>query len=174
MDQSLLSRQNAMVSSIEARLPSRFRRSRSSRSQSSSLSLLPPAMPRLSRSRFCRSCVAFSSRRHLSFSCIISSGDIPSYKFATTRGGTPAAGGGSSGSDWSFTSAAPPVPDLPEAPPDSEAFGPSSAASLPEIGPVEKLVLRLFFWASRATSQCGGRHQGPSSHRRKDCVRQAL
>mmetsp|Transcript_14916 Transcript_14916/g.31231 ORF Transcript_14916/g.31231 Transcript_14916/m.31231 type:complete len:228 (-) Transcript_14916:1341-2024(-) len=71
---SLLSRQKVIASRMWQRAFVTFRSNCSNLSQSLSMRRLPPVSPFLSRSRFWRSCVAFSSRRWRSFSSSMSSG----------------------------------------------------------------------------------------------------
>mmetsp|Transcript_80709 Transcript_80709/g.237183 ORF Transcript_80709/g.237183 Transcript_80709/m.237183 type:complete len:244 (+) Transcript_80709:1517-2248(+) len=137
MAQSLLSRQNTMASRMRLRELVTPRSNCSRRSQSLSLSRLPPAKPFLSRSRFCRSCVALSSRRCRSRSSSMSACvqvDIMTLGWTTPDRAT------------GFAVVA-------------GVMG-TGAGRAGGGGAEEKFVL-LFL--SDSTSQSGGRHQAPPS-----------
>mmetsp|Transcript_127512 Transcript_127512/g.369150 ORF Transcript_127512/g.369150 Transcript_127512/m.369150 type:complete len:468 (+) Transcript_127512:922-2325(+) len=168
MAHSLLSRQKAIVSRIVLRDFVTLRSSCSKRSQSVSVKRLPPAMPRLSRSRRCRSKVARSSRRWRSTSSSKSSLLSPANADEVDR--VAGFGAGAACPTAGLVDALlPPTANCPCAACGGAAV---RAACSRCIGPDEKLVLRSRF--STAASHGGGLHHAPSSQRRNVCVRQTL
>mmetsp|Transcript_39624 Transcript_39624/g.113451 ORF Transcript_39624/g.113451 Transcript_39624/m.113451 type:complete len:337 (+) Transcript_39624:52-1062(+) len=145
---SAWSRQKAIPSRTVHLAPLTVRSSCSSRSQSVSLSLLPPASPFLSLSRLWRSCVARSSRRSRWRSSSSSSGTQPGRGPLAATCRSAAAGAAA-----------------------TPSLGSGLASAFAAAGAEEKLVFRLL---DAGPSQGGGCHQAPPSQTRNVSVRQIL
>mmetsp|Transcript_16768 Transcript_16768/g.45829 ORF Transcript_16768/g.45829 Transcript_16768/m.45829 type:complete len:229 (+) Transcript_16768:474-1160(+) len=166
---SLWSRQKTMHSRITARWHVTLRSNVSNRSQSGSVRRLAPATPRLSRSRFCRSCVARSSKRWRSRSssmsaCVHDDGMVPgSTDVCGLATALAAFASAAAGAVPAVVAAAEEADEVPLPTGGAADAADTAAAFVATIsGPDEKFVFRVLF-ASGATLQGGGRHHFPPS-----------